>query len=92
MNFLIFNKRGDICEVTGAESLVKALDTYIEDYLVKNKSFSIKKEIWTTLTGVLTGANQVVTILNGFCLREAYKITKIISGYSSEFEQTSTAS
>jgi hypothetical protein len=100
MNFLIFNKRGDICEVTEAESLAKALDTYIEEYLVKNKSFSIENEktveeentLWLTIVTEITNNDQIVAILNGFCTKEAYKITKIISGYSSVFEQTSTAS
>ena len=100
MNFLIFNKHGDVFEATGdnIHTLTDALDQYIQSYLIKNKSFSIENEpavsgkntIWSAITEKITDDNQVIAILNGFCHKEAYKITKIIYKYESIFEKTST--
>jgi hypothetical protein len=85
---MIFNKKSTY-EYTAASSVADALDKYIKNELGFTSQFSITEELWNEVKAVAADNLDSITyidFLNGFIIKDKYKVVKIVSAYQTDYE------
>lgn len=89
LNVMIVDERDNHYEYAVA-TLAEALDLYIKEALGFNKNFSISEYFWCKIKetagwGAILVPDDMVRLVNGFCKRDAYKIKKLLTGYTLDY-------
>lgn len=85
--YLIIDNSGKSFEYDKT-NLALALDAYIEEQVKFEEGFNLSKSTWTSVKSNLSNSITIpnrVTVINGFCKRDKFKIKKIFSGCVLEY-------
>lgn len=88
--YIIIDAKKSLHEYEAA-SLQAVLSTYIEKELLYEKGFTLSKTDWETVlskldTTATSASEMLVSLVNGLCVKPYGKITRVISGYTIDFE------
>jgi hypothetical protein len=81
ISVLIVNNRGKSYEYV-AESILAALDSYIEDNLGFEKRFSASQFFWNKIKASVTVPDDVIRLANSFIKRSTYRVSRVVTNYT----------